>query len=119
MMWGQHLIMDCIACDIEQVTDEVVLRTFLKELVPAIDMKAYGEPIVKHFSEHTPGWTIVQLIETSSITGHFVDSNGDAYLDIFSCKKFDVEIVSRMVQEFFIPEKVETTVLYRGRPDEH
>ena len=57
--------------------------------------------------------SLVQLIETSSITGHFVDVNGDAYLDIFSCKPFEIELAREVVQGYLNPNKIKITYLTR------
>lgn len=114
--WGYHLILDCKGCDIDKVTDYNTLDRFVRTLVDAIDMKRYGEPIIVHFAEHNPeaaGYSLVQLIETSSITGHFVDLNGDAYLDIFSCKSFSPEIAVKVVQEFLNPQEVKQQLIIR------
>ena len=84
--WGYHLIVDCQECDLDKVKDRQNIIDFVKNLVDEIDMTAYGKPIVEHFATHNPlaaGHSLVQLIETSSITGHFVDLNGEAYIDIF------------------------------------
>jgi S-adenosylmethionine/arginine decarboxylase-like enzyme len=115
-MWGQHLIIDLAGGQREAIRSEGVIARFARELVAAIHMKAYGEPLLAHFAEHSPkaaGWTLVQLIETSSITGHFCDSSGDAYLDVFSCQAFDVQTVLDLVEETFRPEHISSTVLVR------
>ncbi len=114
--WGYHLILDCQGCSRKKITSRDNLIAFIKALVEAIDMKAYGEPIVAHFATHDPekaGYSLVQLIETSSITGHFVDKNGDAYLDIFSCKPFDNETVKRVVNEYFEATRIKIHFLTR------
>lgn len=114
--WGFHLILDCKSCDIAMVTDRKNIYDFIKTLVPTIDMKAYGEPTIEHFATHNPdlaGYSLVQLIETSSITAHFVDKNGDAYIDIFSCKPYSIDVAKRCVQEFFEPKSIKTTYLTR------
>lgn len=114
--WGYHLILDCKACSISKITSKENLIRFVKTLVPAIDMKAYGEPTVEHFATHDPekaGFSLVQLIETSAITAHFVDKNGDVYLDIFSCKEFCIETCKAVVNEFFAPEKIKVMFLTR------
>ena len=60
------------------------------QLVEEIDM-VHGQPMIEHFPhDEDTGWSLVQLIETSSIN-HFVDKNGDFYLDVFSCKEFDID----------------------------
>lgn len=114
--WGYHLILDCKGCDKEKISSKDVIVNFTKSLVSKIDMVAFGEPTVQHFATHNPhaaGYSLVQLIETSSITGHFVDSNGDAYIDIFSCKPFDEEVAKSVVASFFGPNKVKATFLKR------
>jgi S-adenosylmethionine/arginine decarboxylase-like enzyme len=115
-MWGQHLIIDLAGGNRDAIKSGEVIERFARELVVAIKMKAYGEPLLAHFAEHSPkaaGWTLVQLIETSSITGHFCDFSGDAYLDVFSCQEFDVQTVLDLVNETFQPVEMHTTVLMR------
>ena len=76
-------------------------------------MKAYGEPIIEHFATHeekASGFSLVQLIETSAITGHFCDINGDFYLDIFSCKSFSVDIAKEIVYSYFKPKEIKTVI---------
>jgi S-adenosylmethionine decarboxylase len=114
--WGYHLILDCQACNRNEISSRENLAAFVKTLVKEIDMVAYGEPMLEHFATHDSnkaGFSLVQLIETSSITGHFVDKNGDAYLDIFSCKPFHIETVKRVVNEYLHPQKIKTFYLTR------
>lgn len=114
--WGYHLILDCQGCNRSEISNRGNLTAFVKTLVKEIDMVAYKDPVLEHFATHDldkAGFSLVQLIETSSITGHFVDKNGDAYLDIFSCKPFDIEIVKRVVMRYFHPQKIKTHYLTR------
>jgi len=53
------------------------------------------------------------LIETSSITGHFVNQNGDCYIDIFSCKEFSIETARAVVDKYFSPSQTKVTYLTR------
>ncbi len=114
--WGYHLILDCKSCDKETIKDPEHIKAFIKTLVERIDMKAYGEPILEHFATHNPlagGYSLVQLIETSDITAHFVDLNGDAYFDIFSCKSFDIPAAEDVIQTFFNPKSIKKIYLER------
>jgi len=114
--WGYHLILDCRACDVEKIKSKENVAAFAKEMVKRIKMKAFGEPIVEHFATHDPaaaGFSLVQLIETSAITGHFVDKDGSAYLDIFSCMTFDLDEAKKVVDEFFSPDSMKVTYLTR------
>ena len=53
------------------------------------------------------------MIETSSITGHFVDKNGDFYLDVFSCKEFDINKTIDFVKKYLEPKSIKDTYLLR------
>lgn len=101
--WGYHFAVNAV-CSKDKVSDPDVIKGFSKDLVEAIDMKAFGDPIVVHFAEHDPvkaGYSLVQLIETSNICGHFVDATGEAYIDVFSCKSFDPNVVLEKITEWF------------------
>lgn len=118
-VWGQHLILDMGGCN-ENISRKESLRSFVTELVDAIDMVAYGEPIIEHFATHSQeaaGYSLVQLIETSAISAHFSDHNRDVYLDVFSCKPFDGDRVVQVVDKYFEPESI--YMLSLGREAKH
>ena len=111
--WGKHLIVDVKGGN-DNVKDGEYLKNFVTQLVELIDMKAFGEPWIAHFGTGAAaGYTVVQLIEKSNICGHFVDENGDFYLDVFSCKDFDSNKVSDLVTQCFSPDEIKMTVLFR------
>lgn len=115
-MWGRHLVLDCAACDREAVRSGETIRGFSEDLITSIGMVAYGEPLLEHFATHlseAAGYSLVQLIETSAVTGHFYDASGDIYLDVFSCKDFDPEVAVELVRRHFRPETVHRTGLFR------
>ena len=115
--WGYHLIINAGGCDYSKISCKETISKFAKKLVRDIDMVAYGEPrIVKFGAGHTQGYTLVQLIETSSITAHFVEETNDVYLDIFSCKPFDPKIAARIFKDAFSPKKVDMMFLKRQAP---
>ena len=47
------------------------------------------------------GYSMVQLIETSLISGHFANDTNSAYLDIFSCKGYEPAVVEEFSKAFF------------------
>jgi S-adenosylmethionine decarboxylase len=107
MAWGYHLSLDCYYGKKDYITNGGHIAWFAKTLVERIDMKAYGEPQVIHFGEdNKQGYTLIQLIETSNIAGHFCDDTGNFYLDVFSCKPYDKEVVIQTVKDFFAPERI-------------
>jgi S-adenosylmethionine/arginine decarboxylase-like enzyme len=56
----------------------------------------------------------MQLITTSSITGHFIDHDKHIYLDVFSCKEFDPNTVKQVVQKFFNSGKMRMNFITRN-----
>lgn len=115
--WGTHLVLDISKCDKSKATNPEYITKFAKALVEKIDMIPYGEPQVVHFCDHVAekaGWTLVQLIETSNIMGHFCDADGDCYLDIFSCKHFDIDETIKFIQEWFSPARIDYVVFDRN-----
>jgi S-adenosylmethionine/arginine decarboxylase-like enzyme len=112
--WGQHLIMNCKGGN-DAVLDKDAILKFKDELIEAIEMEAHGEPMIEHFgSGKLAGWTLVQLIKTSSITIHFSDETHDFYTDIFSCKRFSVHAVRELVLKHFAPKQTQELTLDRG-----
>lgn len=114
--WGKHLLIDARAGNVPAVTSKEHIAKFVDELVVKIDMVKYGPLWIERFATHDPikaGISFVQMIETSNITGHFVDHDGDFYLDIFSCKDYNEEDVIGLVKEYFAPEEVDTLTVFR------
>ena len=55
----------------------------------------------------------IEAVDLGEITGHFVDKNGDCYIDIFSCKSFDIETAKSVVNKYFSPKQIKVTYLTR------
>ena len=112
--WGYHLIVNAGGCNPTALRSKSVIKGFSKDLVKEIDMVAYGEPMIVMFgSGNKKGYSLVQLIETSNITAHFVEQTNDIYLDIFSCKSFKEQDALRVFTRVFSPTTVNTTFLIR------
>ena len=112
--WGYHLIIDSSNCDRHTIRSKDTIAKFVKTLVKCIDMVAYGPPkIVMFGTGNKKGYTLVQLIETSNITAHFVEETNDVYLDIFSCKKFKKEDAIKCIRQFFNPQGIKMRFIKR------
>ncbi len=114
--WGYHLILDCSACHVPSIQSRENVYNWITNLVRAIDMEPIGEPRIEYtaaeFSDKA-GFTAIQVIVTSSIVAHFIDSTGDIYIDVFSCKEFDNSIVIATIQNAFLPKRIRTNYLTR------
>ena len=113
--WGYHLMLDCSGCNIDEIASRDNIYRFIKDLVQRIDMVAHGEPIIEHLLPGDPkqGYSLMQLITTSNICAHFMEIDGTAYFDVFSCKEFDLETVKHIVNEYFHPEKMRVNFITR------
>lgn len=114
--WGKHVFFDCAGCELFALEDADTIKAFLVELVDAIDMKAYGDPILAHFATHDPskgGYTFAQMIETSLIDGHLVEATREAYISVHSCKDFDAEVAANVVEKYFKPACITIQEHYR------
>lgn len=112
--WGYHAMFDVAGCNQELIKNKKHIKKFIKTLVNDIDMVAVGKPIVKYLCEGDPkeGYSFVQLIVTSSIVGHLMNS-GEAYFDVFSCKPFDASVAQHLIEVFFKPSSVRFNYLTR------
>ena len=101
--WGIASAIDIYDCDPGLIRDADVIRRFVAELCELIEMKRFGETQVVHFGEdeRVAGYSMVQLIETSLISGHFANQTNAVYLDVFSCKPYNPQIVREFSQAFF------------------
>ena len=111
--WGHHLMLDCSGC--KNIDNRDNIYHFVKDLVKEIDMVAHGEPIIEYLLPGDPkqGYSLMQLITTSNICGHFMELDGTAYFDIFSCKEFDINTAQNVVKKYFNPKKIRINFLTR------
>jgi len=111
--YGKHLILSASECN-EKIKNKSDISNFIKTVVEKIDMVAFGELIVERFGQDIEmGISAVQLIETSAITLHTNDVARDMYLDVFSCKGFDEEVVINFLKELFEPASVNFQIILR------
>jgi len=102
--FGTELVLDLHDCNPETIRSAKKIKEFAKKLCKVIDMKPYGDPIVKHFGHdcpYTSGYSLVQMIETSLISGHFSELWNSAYINIFSCKPYDTHTAEMFARRFF------------------
>jgi S-adenosylmethionine/arginine decarboxylase-like enzyme len=114
-VWGIASSIDIYDCNPNTIRDSGKIKEFVKELCELIEMKCYGETQVVHFGEEerVAGFSMVQLIETSLISAHFANLTNTVYLDVFSCKPYDLSLVEEFSKEFFGGKETKINVKYR------
>lgn len=111
-VWGLLTSVDLYSCNSKTIRDAEAIKKYVSELCLLIEMKRFGDTKVVHFGEDekVAGYSMVQLIETSLISGHFTNSTNNAYIDIFSCKYYNPLAVEEFTKKFF--EAKETKMHY-------
>ena len=113
--WGIASSIDIYQCEPETIRSAERIRQFVVELCDLIDMKRFQNAIVVNFGEEerVAGFSMVQLIETSLISGHFANLTNTVYLDVFSCKPYDPDVVAQFARTFFGGRRCITHVTLR------
>lgn len=102
-LWGLCTSVDLFACDPVKIRDAGSIKRYVHELCSLIEMRRFGETVAVRFGEdeRVCGFSVVQLIETSLISGHFAEMTNTAYIDIFSCKFYDYNVAGEFSKDFF------------------
>ena len=114
--YGYELIVDLYGCDKSIISSSKKLKEYVDTLCKLIKMKKYGEILIPYFGEnaaYTKGYSLVQLIETSSITGHFSELWNTAYINIFSCVKYDYKKAREFTKIFFKAKRIKSRLIVR------
>lgn len=113
--WGLMVSIDLGECDHEKISSKDHITKFAVNLAKFIDMKRYGEPIAVFFGDNAKvqGYSLIQLIETSQISGHFAEDTDRAFIDIFSCKRFKPKEAAEFTKEFFGAKKMQYAISFR------
>lgn len=119
--YGKELIIDLRGCRVACFTRKSI-RNYLKGLCEVIDMKREklcwwddlhtpeGE---KETEAHLVGTSAVQFIRTSNITIHTLGLLGKVFINVFSCKDFDEDVVVEFSKYCFEGELASKTVVRR------
>ncbi len=114
--WGLMTSVNLYDCDPASIRSAETIKRYVVELCELIGMKRFGECQIVHFGNEVrvEGFSMIQLIETSLISGHFADLTNAAYIDVFSCKPYEPNEVADFSKAFFRAESVQLHVLERA-----
>lgn len=120
-LYGKELILDIHDCD-PIFFNRDNIDVFFEELCRKIKMVRcerfwWDDQDVpekeKQTSPHTTGTSAVQFILTSNVTIHTLDILKRVYLNVFSCKDFDVDLATAIAVKFFKGNVVSQHVITR------
>ena len=113
--WGLLASIDARSCNAEFIRSADAIKKYVVELCDLIQMKRFQETCVVNFGEDekVAGYSMIQLIETSLISGHFANLTNNAYIDIFSCKVYDPYQAADFTKQFFGASDVSVNIYFR------
>jgi len=116
-VFGPHLTLDLEDCDVKKLADVHHVFNVLSDLPEKIGMTKITQPYVFPYSGLVPedkGITGVAIIAESHISIHTFQEKGYAFVDLFSCKPFEVETAADYLIKAFGAKKVQKNIVERG-----
>jgi len=119
--YGKELVLDLKDCDVSKFNRESI-GSYFDELCGLIDMEMHdryfwddvGVPEEEQQTDpKTKGTSAVQFILTSTIVIHTLDLLKTGYVNIFSCKEFDVKEARDFTVKWFGAKSFNETVVVR------
>lgn len=115
--FGPHVTIDLKGCPKEILSDYNLHFNYLKMLPELIEMTPITQPYVFPYSGIVPqdkGITGILIIAESHLSIHSFEEKGYSFIDIFSCKGFDVEKAIKITLDTFKPKSHEINIVERG-----
>ena len=113
-----HLIMDGPCRNTAVMRDRDLLAQWLHDTAVKADMTPHGDPFIDGFawpgSDDEQALSAVQFLKESAIMIHTWPEVPYAFVDVFSCRDFDVEGMERHVRGTLRMGPAKVLVLERG-----
>jgi hypothetical protein len=115
----EHFILDAeleSALDFEKRHE--ITKNLINELMESLTMQALGPMGIYDATDFEyPGWSFIQPITTSHISGHyFIEPNGsnpNIHMDLYSCKSFDWKMIIPVLHKYIKLGKWHGNFMYR------
>ncbi|MFH1846886.1 MAG: adenosylmethionine decarboxylase [Candidatus Omnitrophota bacterium] len=117
-MFGPHLMLDLRECNEDKLKDYNLVFDILHNLPEQIGMTKITQPYVFPYSGLIPedkGITGTVIIAESHISIHTFQEKDYCFVDVFSCKDFDVEFAADYIIKAFESKKYDKHVVHRGK----
>lgn len=120
--YGKELILDLSNCNVETFTRESI-GSYFDELCELIDMQAEDRyfwddeglpPEECQTNPKTCGVSAVQFILTSTIVVHSLTKLRKVFINIFSCKEFDINEARAFTIKWFDSKMCSDIVVHRN-----
>ena len=120
--FGPHLMLDFYS-NSDRLSDIEFGKELLNELVEKLNMRKLCEPVVFWSECDNPNWTPKHatgfsgyvVIAESHISIHTFAESGYVFLDIFSCKEFDRDLVCTYLENKLGMYHADRHLVFRGQ----
>lgn len=115
--FGPHMTLDLSQCEPGKLADLDFVHGFLQDLPEHIGMTKITQPYVFRYAGLVPedeGITGFVLIAESHVSVHTFQHKGYAFVDLFSCRPFDVEAARDYIIAAFGSSEPKVQVVQRG-----
>jgi len=116
--FGPHLTLDLSNCNKEKLKSLDFIFKTLYDLPNVIGMTKITQPHVFPYSGLIPedkGVTGFVVIAESHISIHTFEQKDFVFIDVFSCKNFDVDLAAKYLIDEFEAKSVEKNIVLRGK----
>ena len=116
--FGPHLMLDLRKCDKEKLSDYNLVFDILHDLPVKIGMTKITQPYVFPYSGLIPedkGITGTVIIAESHISIHTFQEKDYCFVDVFSCKNFNVDFTAEYIIKAFQSREYDKHVVDRGK----
>ena len=118
-MFGPHLTLDLSECDLRKLSDLSHVYSMLDELPDLISMHKISPPyaFVYKPKEKPEEWGVsgFVIIAESHISIHTFPDRNSAFVDVFSCKQFDIHTAIDYIVAKLDAHKAEKKLSGRGK----
>ncbi|MBU0952992.1 MAG: adenosylmethionine decarboxylase [Nanoarchaeota archaeon] len=116
--FGPHLMIDASKCNQETLRDQDLVRRVLRELPEQLGMTIIYPPTVVEWTDKwatVPGYSGFVMIAESHISIHTFPDNDYVFMDIFSCRPFDIETAKKYLLAAFDAKQATVSLAKRGQ----
>ena len=113
-IYGLELVLEVFGCDLKDLKSKERIQEYLDKATKIVKLEKYGSPRIKRFmggNNWNEGYSFFQFLTTSSITGHYIEPDRIAFINIFSCSMFDPEKAIEFTKKFFKVKKIKTKLI--------
>ena len=117
-IFGYHMIMDCYECDRNALDSVEVCYKYLDKITEVMKVHqqsppfvVYTDPVKYPDKAGISGW--IPIVE-SGVSIHTLTPAAFASIDVYSCKKYNVEKVREFTRNIFKPAEIEEKHFLRG-----